>query len=394
MQALINLPTPNQSSSSLREFHDTIESHIRSLTSLGKTEDSYGSLLVSIILGKLPGKIKQNLARAHGKREWTVTELQSAILNELYIVEMGSQVEDTPPPTAAFVARASKPIIKLKIQCPFCKGFHSPSLCTTITDPKQRTDIIRQDRLCFNCLGHHKISCCNSKHRCHLCRRKHLTSLCSLGQQSNYSSNPITTPINTAQQPTSPAQPQSTGVHPTNTAQHQPVSQPQPAVQPAPQSTGIHPVNTAQHQSVSQLQPAAQPPAQSTGVHFVTLPPKHNKVCLLKTAVAKVTSQNRCVETNILLDEGSQRSFITEELACILGLQPYSKELITISPFGTKHPICSHLNVSRVTLLTRSGEELLLSVLVVPFIATPFQNCTSLDLSELPHLQGLQLAHP
>ena len=163
---------------------------------------------------------------------------------------------------------------------------------------------------------------------------------------------------------------------------------------PAPQSTGIHPVNTAQHQSVSQLQPAVQPPAQSTGVHSVTLPPKHNKVCLLKTAVAKVTSQNRCIETNILLDEGSQRSFITEELACILGLQPYSKELITISPFGTKHPTCRHLNISRVTLLTRSGEELLLSVLVVPFIATPFQNCTSLDLSELPHLQGLQLAHP
>ena len=47
-----------------------------------------------------------------------------------------------------------------------------------------------------------------------------------------------------------------------------------------------------------------------------------------------------------------------------------------------------------ITLLTRSGEEIQISVLVVPFIATPLQNCTSFDFSQLPHLQGLQLAHP
>ena len=75
---------------------------------------------------------------------------------------MGSQVETTLSPTAAFAAGADKPIVKLKAQCPFCKGPHSPSLCTTVTDCKQRTDIIRQDRMCFNSLGHHKISCCNS----------------------------------------------------------------------------------------------------------------------------------------------------------------------------------------------------------------------------------------
>ena len=57
-QALIELPGPTNSLSSLREFYDTTESHIRSLSALGKAEDSYGSLLVPIIRGKLPGKIK------------------------------------------------------------------------------------------------------------------------------------------------------------------------------------------------------------------------------------------------------------------------------------------------------------------------------------------------
>jgi len=204
--------------------------------------------------------------------------------------------------------------------------------------------------LYFNCLGHHKISSCNSKHRCHYCRCKHHTSLCSLGQQNSYTDNPPTTPVNTVQQ-------QSNG-----TTCHSPPVQTHTA----------HPTSSVQHQTASQLQPATphqiatQPTVQSTGMHSVTLPPKRNNFCLLKTAAARVKGPNRNTEANILLDEGSQRSFVTKELAYILNLTPYLKELITISPFGTKHPTSCHLDVCRITLLTRSGEELQLSVLVVP----------------------------
>ena len=145
------------------------QGHIRSLTSLGKPEDSYVALLVPIILGKLPAKIKQNLARAHGKQEWTIIDLQAALLNKLYVLEMGSQAElhiDPPLPTVAFHTGTKKPTTgaKNKPQCPFCKGSHSPSLCDVVQDPKQCYDIVRKERLCFNCLGHHKIPSCNSKH--------------------------------------------------------------------------------------------------------------------------------------------------------------------------------------------------------------------------------------
>ena len=136
MQALIDLPSPSNSLSSLREFYDSTEGHIRSLSSLGKSEDSYGSLLIPIILGKLPAKVKQNLVRAHGKQEWTITELQAAILNELYIFKMGSQTElhTDPPPTASFHTGAKKPTTGAtrKPPCPFCKGSHSPSLCDAV----------------------------------------------------------------------------------------------------------------------------------------------------------------------------------------------------------------------------------------------------------------------
>ena len=165
LQALIDLPAPSNSLSSLHEFHGITEGHIRSLSTLGKPDDSYGCLLVPILLGKLPIKIKQNLIRAHGKKGWTLSELRAAILNELDILEMGSHPEPLSPvvpPMVSFHTTSRKPV-KSKPRCPFCAGPHNPSLCETVKDAKQRCDLVHQNKLCYNCLGHHKVSVCNSK---------------------------------------------------------------------------------------------------------------------------------------------------------------------------------------------------------------------------------------
>ena len=275
LQALIDLPSPNLLSS-LREFHDATEGHIRSLSTLGKPQDSYGSLLIPILLGKLPSKVKQNLVRAHGKREWTLSELQTAILNELYILEMGSQTEpltSAAPPTASFLTATKKSsmTVKTKPRCPFCAGPHNPSMCESVKDPKQRCDIVRQNKLCYNCLGHHKVSACNSRHCCRNCQRKHHTSLCNSGQGSNSSSQSS----HTVQQSNST-----------------------PPSQPATATATNTRNGTTDTASMS-----------------MTIPTPQNSVCLLKTAVATVTNGEKRTKANLLFDEGSQKSFITEDLA-------------------------------------------------------------------------------
>ena len=107
-QALVDLLGPSHTISSVRQFHDAIESHIRSLTALGQSEDSYGGLLTTILLGKIPGKMKQNMARAHSKREWTITDLWTAIRDELYIFELRSHTEPNASiPPHSFLSSAS-----------------------------------------------------------------------------------------------------------------------------------------------------------------------------------------------------------------------------------------------------------------------------------------------
>ena len=76
MQSLIDIQRPDSSVVSLRTFHDKIETCIRGLESLGQCSDTYGDLLVHIILEKLPGEVRRNLAREHnGYAHWSLPAL-------------------------------------------------------------------------------------------------------------------------------------------------------------------------------------------------------------------------------------------------------------------------------------------------------------------------------
>ena len=114
-----------------------MEGHIRSLTSLGKSIDSYGDLLVSVILEKLPSETRKHLARERTDSEWTLRELQDAIFKEVHVFESGlhmpSQASRTPTATFYTGSRRvpNQPTtgnVTKKRTCAFCKGSHAPKL--------------------------------------------------------------------------------------------------------------------------------------------------------------------------------------------------------------------------------------------------------------------------
>ena len=128
-------------------------------------------------------------------------------------------------------------------------------------------------------------------------------------------------------------------------------------------------------------------------VNLQSFPAPHNHVYLLKTAVATVTHGSKRAQTNLLFDEGSQRSFVTKALANALKLQPYRKEDINLFSFGAKCQLSHQVEVAMVNLLIKNGDAVLLSVLVVPHIATPLQNTVSVSVTRLSHLHDLPPAY-
>ena len=255
MHALMNLPSASNNISSLRALHDVIESHVRGLSALGQ---SPGPLLVPVILGKLPPDVRKSLAREHSNLQRSLDQLREAIVTEIKVLEAGAfapsstlESQHSPSATASFLTSStSRPDKKPK--CPFCKGPHTAIQCDVVPDQAKRMEIVKQDRLCFNCLGHHKASQCQSKGHCKHCKELHHTSLCW-----------------GTRKPQSPTIDSSTPTPPSTNPD-------EPSTQ-----TGQHLVNT----TFSYPQPA--------------------KVCFLKTAVATVRANNYSTRVNILLDEGA-----------------------------------------------------------------------------------------
>jgi len=60
------------------------------MTALGQSTESYGALLVHMVLGKLPVDVRKSLAREHSHLEWTLDQLRQSIAKEIRILEAGA----------------------------------------------------------------------------------------------------------------------------------------------------------------------------------------------------------------------------------------------------------------------------------------------------------------
>ncbi|XP_063435728.1 uncharacterized protein LOC134716648 [Mytilus trossulus] len=341
----MNLPAPTNDAFSLRSYGDRLESYVRGLESLGQTSEMYGSLLVPVVLDKLPIDVRKSIAREHGRDNLMLQNLRKSITKEIEILEAGQGVmePDKLHTTAFFTGTQPRSHNKGKLTdtrkkvnthtCIFCSGQHYPTECSEVTDANARNQIVKQKQLCFNCLGSHRVAACKSTKRCKNCNGMHHTSICK-GKEVI-----------------------------TDTKQ-----------EPKIQQTAINVVETSDTTSV---------------LHASQVSPD----ILLKTATAPVIYNDVKTECNILFDEGAQRSFITQKLADKLEIKTTGKVSIQLSAFGDLSQKVRNLETATIQLQTDTGENVRINTLIVPEIAVPIHNSISHTTKSLPHLRGLKLAN-
>ena len=59
-----------------------MENYIWRLESLGECQDSYGDLLIPIVMKKLPPELRQNLPQEHGNALWQLQDLRASITKD------------------------------------------------------------------------------------------------------------------------------------------------------------------------------------------------------------------------------------------------------------------------------------------------------------------------
>ena len=187
MDELLKIPSCNKDNPSpLRYVYDIkISIHVRGLESLGVSADQYGSLLIPIIMDKLPSEIKLQVARKATGEVWEINELLKTIQVEVEAREASdaskvhnasSSSSKTQRPAGTTNALFSN---DGKIRCVYCQGEHYSASCQTIVNAKDRKDALKKAGRCFICLNpNHMSRDCKSTRNCRHCNNKHHQSIC------------------------------------------------------------------------------------------------------------------------------------------------------------------------------------------------------------------------
>ena len=349
MEALLSLPAVASvyELRNLRQLYDKVESHVRSLKSIGIAASSYGNLLASILMKKIPSELCLIVSRETVEDNWDLDSLLKVLEKEIEARERASTNTSSQPrkptreySTAAALVANSSPL------CVFCDQSHYSTHCRVVADQEKRKQLLLKAGRCFICLKKGHLSRdCRSSRGCYNCGGRHHSSICK-SQRFGSRNAQSTTPTSIEQ--TQNVRPQ------TQTQQHQ--------TQSAPVLSMYVDVKTP---------------------------------VLLQTARASVFQPHRPLLTTvvrIILDSGSQRSYVTDMVRKNLALRTEQAETVVMKTFGCheKVQIC---DVVKLAFKTATGTDLVLPFLVVPSICEPIAGQpVTLARDTYPHLFGLNLA--
>ena len=222
-------------------------------------------------------------------------------------------------------------------QCAYCRQSHPSMSCASVTKPADRRNILKTSGRCFNCLRRgHIVRNCKSSSKCQKCK-KHHTSICDDGQ---------------SQTPSLP----STG------------------------DSGLNPNAT----------PFPSTPTTST------LCSDNVQSVFLQTARAvihRVSDPNVSLDVRLILDGGSQKSYVSQRVCDTLDLEVVGKQPLSIATFGSDRGCSRVCPVVTVGLCLRGYPSMPLSLYVMPTICEPLVGQPILAcIAQHPHLTGLELA--
>ncbi|XP_064464472.1 uncharacterized protein LOC135375756 [Ornithodoros turicata] len=348
----------------LRELHETVTVRIRNLESLNVTTAQYAIPLRQVILKKIPRDLEMDFYRTKDKGKDTNGDSLSSLLdfleNEIECRERARREADdvpkrrepTPASASSLTATASSvsdPASAMAAPstptCVLCKsGQHRLEGCTAGLSPEEVRLILRLEGRCFLCGRRSHISKdCRVRRvlQCDRCHRRHLTQLCPGVNSSSTEQSPQSSQ-STAQEPST--------VH---------------------ASTGT--VVTSLSSSSAVLPGAA---------------------VLLQTAKVWIEgTDGRRSLARILLDGGSQRSFIRQDVSTKLGCTLLRSEDLHVGALGNTASSCTKYRCVRVLLRSQfSASCMAIEAVEYPDICS--DGLPVLDSHSAQHVKnmGLQLA--
>ena len=196
MGLLLNMDKVSSASSvtALRRLYDGIETNTRALKALVIAEESYGRLLSSVLVQRLPQELRL-IAGREIEGDWNLPYILKVIGRELEARERTTTPhEDMLQVESSARRRRGKASVAMlaatnrdnsTLACCYCQGNHPSEECMTVTQIEERQRILRTSGRCFMCLRKGHIVCeCRSRNRCRTCKGRHHHSIMSISHTS------------------------------------------------------------------------------------------------------------------------------------------------------------------------------------------------------------------
>lgn len=367
MDELLKLPVSSgDKPSQLRIIYDKISVNVRGLEALGIKSDQYGSLLIPVIMSKLPSEIRIEIARKTTSEVWQIHDLLEIIRKEIEAREISENVRvnefgvkdgndnrkqnDSWKQNRQRFSSASSLFVKegntgeTKMKCVYCGEFHFSSSCGRVKNISARKEILKQNKRCYLCLRiGHRASECDKSRKCRRCDGKHHQSICN---RELISTSPKLNSKLTEES--------------------------------LKQESNDHGNSLTENQN-------------STTTTTATCTRNPSKV-LLQTATTFAYSHHSTttIPVRVLLDSGSQRSYVTNHLKKRLGILPDKTEMLNLNTFGEDQFTQRQCDVVNLNLQVTQGEDIEISAVCFQKICSPIS--TKIHLDQHPHLKGLNLA--
>ena len=340
----------------LRALHDKVETHHRGLEALHVEEESYATIVVPVLLEKIPQAVRLNMVRASSKDqlEWNVQDFLESLRKEIDVREirapiLGSGTGDRRPnylrrsverPFAEGTATALHTfrIERMEKRCAYCLEKHEEENCGKVKDLEDRRNIIKKFGRCFICLkkGHKAIDC-RSRVLCKICNGRHHISLCVKSKVL-----PVSQGHRSEAAPSSPKAPEITEG-----------------------STNVASCSNYQGRMSS---------------------------AALQTAQAIVNGNDK-VRVRVLFDSGSQKTFVTPKVVREAGLRTVRKESLGIRAFGSTETDRKVRDVVELDLkATNGGKRVKIEAFVVDKISDVANCYVELVKVQYDHLRNINFA--
>ena len=333
MDELLRLPScSGDRISQLRSIYDKISINIRGLESLGIKSDQYGSFLIPVIMSKLPLEVRLQVARLTTEDVWEVEELLQLIKREVVARELSDTIrvnERNPQPPQ----QQRRPLV--------------PTASSLVANDHSEGRKVN----CVFCKEEHYSAACErvpsvaarkdallKEGRCFLCLATgHRASQCLSLRKCRKCGR----------------------------RHHQAICNPPPPRNTTP-SEGTLPNNTT----------------------TATIGTK-GKVLLQTARTFAYTNCDDLVPVRVLLDNGSQRSYLTHDLRNRLKLQTLRQETVNLNTFGEETFKKRKCDVVHLTL-QGADADVDITALAFPTICSPLN--VQVEIDHYSHLQGIDLA--